>query len=185
MPVCHWQTSPALWLVKCVTYFFVIGKSKALIWMNQALSEGEYRNPGISGWPVLLYPLAGYFPPLRQITSCRYPTSKAGSNVGRRPEYAVPESESGYLLEMRYTVLLSISRDKATLLTDKRSKPVASDIIPTSLVGLRGEGGWPPPLSVVLTVTLRTIRGCFVPRFISDRSQADQVPISEGTGGSR
>lgn len=36
-------------------------------------------------------------------------------NSGGVPEYAVPESESGYLLEMRYTVLLSISRDKATL----------------------------------------------------------------------
>lgn len=31
------------------------------------------------------------------------------------PEYAVPESESGYLKKMRYTILLSISRDKATL----------------------------------------------------------------------
>lgn len=37
------------------------------------------------------------------------------------PEYAVPRFESGYLLEMRYTVLLSISRDKATLLTDKQT----------------------------------------------------------------
>lgn len=32
-----------------VTYFFVIGKSKAQIWMNQTLSEGEYRNPDTSG----------------------------------------------------------------------------------------------------------------------------------------
>ena len=80
------------------------------------------------------------------------------------PEYAVPESESGYLLEMRYTVLLSISRDKATLLTDKHSKPVASDIIPTSLVDLRGEGGWPPPLSVVLTVTITHNKGVFRPK---------------------
>lgn len=80
------------------------------------------------------------------------------------PGYAVPESESGYLLEMRYTVLLSISRDKATLLTDKRSKPVASDIIPTSLVGLRGEGGLPPPLSVVLTVTITHNKGVFRPK---------------------
>ena len=31
------------------------------------------------------------------------------------PEYAVPESESRYLKTMRYTILLSISRDKATL----------------------------------------------------------------------
>lgn len=86
---------------------------------------------------------------------------------------------------MRYTILLSISLGKAILLTDKHSKPVASDIIPTSLVDLRGEGGWPPPLSVVLTVTITHNKGCFVPRFISDRGQADQVPISEGTGGSR
>ena len=34
--------------------------------------------------------------------------------TGGDPEYAVPESESGYLKTMRYTVLLSISRDKAT-----------------------------------------------------------------------
>jgi len=31
------------------------------------------------------HPLAGYFPTSRQITSCRYPTSKAGPNDGRRP----------------------------------------------------------------------------------------------------
>ena len=67
------------------------------------------------------------------------------------PEYAVPESESGYLKKMRYTILLSISLGKSILLTDKHSKPVASDIIPTSLVDLRGEGGWPPPLSVVFS----------------------------------
>ena len=48
--------------------------------------------------------------------------------------------KAGFCWKMRYTVLLSISRDKATLLTDERSKPVASDIIPTSLVDLRGEG---------------------------------------------
>ena len=48
-------------------------------------------------------------------------------NSGGVPEYAIPRFESGFLLEMRYTVLLSISQDKATLLTDKRSKPVASD----------------------------------------------------------
>ena len=84
--------------------------------------------------------------------------------LGGAPEYAVPESESGYLLEMRYTVLLSISRDKTTLLTDKHSKPVASDIIPTSLVDLRGEGGWPPPLSVVLTVTITHNKGVFRPK---------------------
>ena len=96
------------------------------------------------------------------------------------PEYAVPRFESGYLKKMRYTILLSISLGKAILLTDKRSKPVASDIIPTSLVGLRGEGGWPPPLSVVLTVTLRTIRGCFVPRFISDPQPRESGTITRG-----
>ena len=80
------------------------------------------------------------------------------------PEYAVPRFESGYLKKMRYTILLSISLGKAILLTDKRSKPVASDIIPTSLVGLRGEGGWPPPLSVVLTVTITHNKGVFRPK---------------------
>lgn len=35
--------------------------------------------------------------------------------TGGVPEYAVPESESRYLKTMRYTILLSISRDKATL----------------------------------------------------------------------
>lgn len=39
--------------------------------------------------------------------------------TGGVPEYAVPRFESGFLLEMRYTVLLS--RDKATLLTDKQT----------------------------------------------------------------
>lgn len=80
------------------------------------------------------------------------------------PEYAVPRFESGYLKKMRYTILLSISLGKAILLTDKRSKPVASDIIPTSLVDLRGEGGWPPPLSVVLTVTITHNKGVFRPK---------------------
>ena len=80
------------------------------------------------------------------------------------PEYAVPRFESGYLKKMRYTILLSISLGKAILLTDKRSKPVASDIIPTSLVSLRGEGGWPPPLSVVLTVTITHNKGVFRPK---------------------
>ena len=74
------------------------------------------------------------------------------------PEYAVPESESGYLKKMRYTILLSISLGKAILLTDKRSKPVASDIFPTSLVGLRGEVGWPPPLCAAFCQA-RIIRG--------------------------
>ena len=84
--------------------------------------------------------------------------------TGGAPEYAVPRFESGYLLEMRYTILLSISLGKAILLTDKQSKPVASDIIPTSLVDLRGEGGWPPPLSVVLTVTITHNKGVFRPK---------------------
>lgn len=84
--------------------------------------------------------------------------------TGGAPEYAVPRFESGYLLEMRYTILLSISLGKAILLTDKHSKPVASDIIPTSLVDLRGEGGWPPPLSVVLTVTITHNKGVFRPK---------------------
>ena len=35
--------------------------------------------------------------------------------TGGVPEYAVLRFESGYLKIMRYTVLLSISRDKATL----------------------------------------------------------------------
>ena len=43
------------------------------------------------------------------------------------PEYAVPRFESGFLKKMRYTILLSISLGKAILLTDKHSKPVASD----------------------------------------------------------
>ena len=59
------------------------------------------------------------------------------------PEYAVPRFESEFLLENAIYC--------SPLLTDKRSKPVASDIIPTSLVGLRGAGGWPPPLSVVFS----------------------------------
>ena len=80
------------------------------------------------------------------------------------PEYAVPRFESGYLKKMRYTILLSISLGKAILLTDKHGKPVASDIIPTSLVDLRGEGGWPPPLSVVLTVTITHNKGVFRPK---------------------
>ena len=80
------------------------------------------------------------------------------------PEYAVPRFESGYLKKMRYTILLSISLGKAILLTDKHRKPVASDIIPTSLVDLRGEGGWPPPLSVVLTVTITHNKGVFRPK---------------------
>ena len=65
---------------------------------------------------------------------------------------------------MRYTILLSISLGKSILLTDKHSKPVASDIIQTSLVGLRGEGGLPPPLSVVLTVTITHNKGVFRPK---------------------
>ena len=78
------------------------------------------------------------------------------------PEHNIPGSESGYLKKMRYTILLSISLDKAILLTEKHSKPVASDIIPTSLVGLRGGGRWPPTLSVVFTVTTHN-KGVFRP----------------------
>ena len=81
------------------------------------------------------------------------------------PEHIIPGSESGYLKKMRYTILLSISLDKAILLTEKHSKPVASDIIPTSLVGLRGGGGWPPPLSVVFTITTHN-KGVFRPIFV-------------------
>ena len=101
------------------------------------------------------------------------------------PEHIIPGSESGYLKKMRYTILLSISLDKAILLTEKHSKPVASDIIPTSLVGLRGGGGWPPPLSVVLTVTITHNKGVFRPIFVltaakrirrqSPRAQAGRV----------
>ena len=81
------------------------------------------------------------------------------------PEHIIPGSESGYLKKMRYTILLSISLDKAILLTEEHSKPVASDIIPTSLVGLRGGGSWPPPLSVVFTVTTHN-KGVFRPIFV-------------------
>ena len=95
--------------------------------------------------------------------------------TGGVPEYAVPRFESGFLPENAIYC--------SPLLTDKQTGRKRQSS--TSPEDLRGEGGWPPPLSVVLTVTLRTIRGCFVPRFISDRGQADQVPISEGTGGSR
>ena len=75
--------------------------------------------------------------------------------TGGVPEYAVPESESGYLLGMRYTVLLY----------SRISKPVASDIIPTSLVGLRRGVAGPPPLSVVFTVTTHN-KGVFRPIFV-------------------
>ena len=71
------------------------------------------------------------------------------------PEHIIPGSESGYLKKMRYTILLSISLDKAILLTEKHSKPVASDIIPTSLVDLRGRGWLAPSAErcVLLTIT--------------------------------
>lgn len=54
----------------------------------------------------------------------------------------------------------------APLVIDQAGEPVASDIIPTSLVGLRGGGGWPPPLSVVLTVTITHNKGVFRPIFV-------------------
>ena len=80
--------------------------------------------------------------------------------TGGVPEYAVPRFESGFLLEMRYTVLLS--RDKATLLTDKQTGRKRQSS--TSPEDLRGEGGWPPPLSVVLTVTITHNKGVFRPK---------------------
>ena len=70
------------------------------------------------------------------------------------PEHIIPGSESGYLKKMRYTILLSISLDKAILLTEEHSKPVASDIIhkPCGLA----RRGWLAPSAercVLLTIT--------------------------------
>ena len=60
------------------------------------------------------------------------------------PEHIIPGSESGYLKKMRYTILLSISLDKAILLTEKHSKPVASDYNPNKPCGL-ARRGWLAP----------------------------------------
>ena len=73
--------------------------------------------------------------------------------LGGVPEYAVPSFESGYLLEMRYTVLLSISRDKATLLTSVANRSQATIIHKSRGLARRG---WLAPAAercVLLTIT--------------------------------
>lgn len=91
------------------------------------------------------------------------------------PEYAVPESESGFLPENAIYC--------SPLLTDKQTGRKRQSS--TSPEDLRGEGGWPPPLSVVLTVTITHNKGGVSSHFRTDRGQADQAPISEGASGSR
>ena len=82
--------------------------------------------------------------------------------TGDLPEYAVLRFESGYLKIMRYTILLSISRDKATLLTDKQTGRKRHN--PNKPCGLARRGWLAPPLSVVLTVTITHNKGVFRPK---------------------
>lgn len=54
-------------------------QSQSVVRGGQVVFQGE-----LAVEPAQI-PLAGYFPTSRQITSCRYPTSKAGPNDGRHP----------------------------------------------------------------------------------------------------
>lgn len=74
--------------------------------------------------------------------------------TGSVPEYAVPRFESGFLSENAIYC--------SPLLTDKQTGRKRQSS--TSPEDLRGEGGWPPPLSVVLTVTIMHNKGVFRPK---------------------
>ena len=74
--------------------------------------------------------------------------------TGGVPEYAVPRFESEFLLENAIYC--------SPLLTDKQTGRKRQSS--TSPEDLRGEGGWSPPLSVVLTVTITHNKGVFRPK---------------------